>query len=115
MATIPNLWLIGIRKDELDSFGKPRFLSHVQGRFRGRDLKREGRPMLIRNVPYPDHIRDLQNRHGREYVQFYYVDEPLMKAIKQAGTNLQFLQLVFGAPEGADVYATITLPPEYCD
>ena len=87
--------------------------SQLQSRFRGRDLKREGRPILIRNVPYPDHIRDLQNQYGREYVQFYYVDEPLMKAIKLTGINLQFLQLAFGAPAGAAVYKTITLPAQY--
>jgi hypothetical protein len=115
MATIPSLCLVGVRKDQLDSFGKPRFLGQLQSQFRGRDLKGEGRPALIRNVPYPDHIRDLQNQYGREYVQFYYVDEPLMKAIKQAEINLQFLHLVFGSPEGADVYATISLPAAYWD
>jgi hypothetical protein len=77
MATIPNFWLIGVRGDELDSAGKPRFLSQLQQRFRGRDLKREGRTMLIRDVPYPDNIHELQKQHGREYVQFYYAEEPL--------------------------------------
>jgi hypothetical protein len=38
MTIAPSLWLIGVRADDLDSFGKPRFLSQLQHRFRGRDL-----------------------------------------------------------------------------
>ena len=115
MGNTPGLWLIGIRRDELDSAGKPRYLSQLQHRFRGRDLKREGRPLLIRDVPYPDYIHDLQKQHGREYVQFYYAEEPLMKAATLAGIKLHTLQLVFGPPERADICATITLPAEYWD
>jgi hypothetical protein len=54
-------------------------------------------------------FRDLQNRYGKESVQPYS-----WKATKLSG-RVQFLQLVFGAPEGADVHATITLPAEYWD
>jgi hypothetical protein len=38
MATTLNLRLIGVRKDELDIFGKPRIFSQLQNRFRGSDL-----------------------------------------------------------------------------
>ena len=113
MAKPPSLWLVGVRKDDVDHVGKPRFLSQLQYRFRGRELERQGRLMLIRNVPDAGHVRDLQNQYGKEYVQFYYVEETLMKAIKLSGIKVQFLQLVVGPPEGDDVYATITLPSEY--
>ena len=48
-------------------------------------------------------------------MQFYYVEEPLMKAAKEAVIILHPLQLVFGPPVGADICATITLPAEYWD
>ena len=70
MVDTPSLWLIGVRRDELDAAGKPSFLSQLQHRFRGRDLKREGRLLLVRDVPYPDYITSCKSNTAENTCSF---------------------------------------------
>lgn len=113
MAPKTGLWLIGVRKDELNALAGPRFLTDLQMRYRARENKREGTASVVRNVPVPYEVTALQRQYGREYAAFYYVDEALVKAAEKAGIKLNRLQFVFGDPPGGKVFALVSLPPEY--
>jgi hypothetical protein len=48
-------------------------------------------------------------------VEFYYLNEALVKAAEKARIKLDRLQLVFGQPSGAEVHSLVALPPEYAE
>jgi hypothetical protein len=108
-------WLVGVRGGELTASTGARFISELRSRFARRELKREGMPSVVRNVRAPNDVFELQSLHGKEFVEFYYVDEALSNAAKPEQIPLNRLQLVFGPPPASEVFTVISLPEQFAD
>src|SRR5215469_9262135 len=106
--TAPSHWLIGVRSKELDAKERPQFVYRLGQRL-GDALNSAGQT-FIRRVTDPHTIEELRARHGDAYVDFYYVDDSLLKAARELGVTLHPLELVFGPVEHAEIYAAVSLP-----
>ena len=109
MAT-PSHWLIGVRATELDAKRRPRFVLRLTQRLG--DTLQASDQTFIRRVTDPHTIKELRARHDDTYVEFYYVDDALLKAARELGVAVHPLELVFGPVEHAEIYAEVSLPEE---
>lgn len=106
--TAPNHWLIGVRANELDAMGRPRFVQRLTESLG--DAGNDAGQTFIRRVTDPRTVKEFRARHGEAYVEFYYVDDSLVRAARESGVTLHPLELVFGPVEHAEIYAAVSLP-----
>jgi|SRR5215471_2216647 len=108
--TSPSHWLIGVRANELDAKKRPQFVYRLGDRLP--DALNNAGQTFIRRVTDLHTIKELRARHGEAYVEFYYVDDSLLKAARELRVTLHPLELVFGPVEHAEIYAAVSLPEE---
>ena len=89
--TTPSHWLIGVRAKELDAKKRPQFVNRFRERLA--DALNNAGQTFIRRVTDPHTIEELRARHGDGYVEFYYVDDSLLKAARELGVTLHPLEL----------------------
>ena len=106
-----NHWLIGVRSSERDAKGEPRFIQQLQTKLN--EAHHSLKDTLVRHVTDPAAIDELRLRHGEGYVEFFYVDDAILKASQKAKVRLHPLELVFGPTVHAEVYAGVRLPSEF--
>jgi hypothetical protein len=58
-------------------------------------------------------VQKLQERHGREFVEFYYIEAGLRRAAESEGFRLTALELVVEAPKNAKLYSIVAVPPKF--
>jgi hypothetical protein len=110
LMTTPSHWLIGVRANELDAKKRPQFVNRLKERVV--DALNNAGQTFIRRVTDPQTIQELRARHGEAYVEFYYIDDSLLKAGRELGVTLHPLELVFGPVDHAEIYAAVSLPEE---
>ena len=96
-------WLIGVTQPEVETRKGRRFLDDLAARFTAAKHVMVG--SIVRNVPAPAEVQKLQERHGLEFVEFYYIEAGLRRAAVSEGFRLTALELVFDAPKDSKLYS----------